>query len=221
MCAARPGAMTFTRLSTVMNTLLWDGMEEAGEWGRRVGRVSAAELSVDEGSWRRYQTETNIYCLASANKQRAVFINSHFPTISELALSDHWFGFTPQLMHTIESHNTQPPCLSSGRQLFYRLWETIHYLVSRQIKSYQLAGKKGWHQTEPDIFLKGCWRARQSWKQWLLDLHSSGGQTTWLQLNQNVDLCPLLNMSLLTVTNWYVKDRNFMFIFNIAMAIKK
>lgn len=50
MCAARPGAMTFTRLSTVMNTLLWDGMEEAGERGRRAGRVSAAELSVDEGS---------------------------------------------------------------------------------------------------------------------------------------------------------------------------
>lgn len=42
--------MTFTRLSTVMNTLLWEGMKEAGEQGRGVRRVSRGELWVDEGS---------------------------------------------------------------------------------------------------------------------------------------------------------------------------
>lgn len=49
--------MTFTRQSTVMNTLLWvsgevAGLEKAGECGRVMGSSSREELLVDEDSLR-------------------------------------------------------------------------------------------------------------------------------------------------------------------------
>lgn len=57
MCRAQPGKMTFTRQSTVMNTLLWvsgeaAGLEKAGECGRVMGSSNREELLVDEDSLR-------------------------------------------------------------------------------------------------------------------------------------------------------------------------
>lgn len=60
--AARPGKMTFTRLSTVMNTLLWVSREVQGEVGRGRGWGAA------ERFWWMEEDE-DYFCLASANSK--------------------------------------------------------------------------------------------------------------------------------------------------------
>lgn len=86
------GEMTFTRLSTVMNALLWVSREVGGDGGG--WRVSERSARWEEqrfwwmlGAEGDIKLRVNHFCLANSNRMLCFYFNSIYSTINSPVLS--------------------------------------------------------------------------------------------------------------------------------------